>query len=210
PPPPAQRSPPPAQPGGRPARPPPPAPPYGQLFQGLSARCIGPANMGGRIADLAVVESDPKTFYVATAGAGVWKTTDGGLSLTPVFDGQHTQSTGSVAVCQGKPEGVYVGTGEGNPRNSVSGGHGAYRAAHGGQTWPHCGLADTHHIGRVVAHPTNPDIAYVAALGKFWTANTERGLYKTADGGKTWTVSKFLDEDTGFVDVQMDPSDPDT
>jgi photosystem II stability/assembly factor-like uncharacterized protein len=187
-----------------------PAAPYGHVLKALTARCIGPANMGGRIADLAVVESDPKTFYVATAGGGVWKTTDGGLTLTPVFDGQHTQSIGSVAVCQGKPEVVYVGTGEGNPRNSVSWGHGVYRSADGGKTWDHCGLAETHHIGRVVAHPTNPEVAYVAALGKFWSANKERGLYKTADGGKTWELSKFIDEDTGFVDVQMDPSDPDT
>ena len=109
-----------------------------------------------------------------------------------------------------KPEVVYVGTGEGNPRNSVSWGNGVYKSADGGKTWTHCGLADTHHIGRVVVHPKNPDIAYVAALGHFWGPNNERGLYKTTDGGKTWEKSKFIDADTGFVDVQMDPDDPDT
>jgi photosystem II stability/assembly factor-like uncharacterized protein len=180
------------------------------VLDGLRARCIGPAVMGGRVVDLAVVESDPSTFYVATAGGGVWKTTDGGETLAPVFDDQPTMSTGSVAVCQGKPEVVYVGTGEGNPRNSVSWGGGVFKSVNGGKSWTFCGLKETHHIGRVVVHPTNPDIAYVAALGKFWSANKERGLYKTTDGGKTWAVSKFIDENTGFVDLQMDPADPDT
>lgn len=180
------------------------------IFRGLKARCIGPANPGGRVTDLAVVESNPDTFYVATAGGGVWKTIDGGLSFTPVFDAQPTQSIGAVAVCQGKPEVVYVGTGEGNPRNSVSWGNGVYRSADGGKTWTHCGLADTRHVGRVAVHPKNPDVAYVAALGHYWGPNRARGLYKTADGGKTWENLKFIDADTGFVEVKMDPSDPDT
>jgi photosystem II stability/assembly factor-like uncharacterized protein len=187
-----------------------PADPYPAVLAGLRARNIGPANMGGRVTDLAVVESNPDTFYVATAGGGVWKTTDGGTTLAPVFDDQPTQSVGSVAVCQGKPEVVWVGTGESNPRNSVSRGYGVFRSGDGGKTWRDCGLADTHHIGRVVAHPTDPDTAYVAALGHFWGADRARGLYKTADGGKTWEQVKFLDADTGFVDLQMDPADPDT
>ena len=180
------------------------------VLAGLSARCIGPANMGGRVADLTVVESNPATYYVAAAGGGVWKTTDGGTTFKPVFDDQPTQNIGAVAVCQGKPDVVYVGTGEGNPRNSVSWGSGVYRSTDAGKTWTHCGLADTHHIGRVAVHPTNPDIAYVAALGHVWGPNKERGLFKTADGGKTWACVKYIDENTGFVDVQMDPSDPDT
>jgi photosystem II stability/assembly factor-like uncharacterized protein len=180
------------------------------VFDGLKARCIGPANMGGRVVDLAVVESNPDVFYVATAGGGVWKTTDGGTTLTSVFDGQPTQCTGSIAVCQSKPEVVYVGTGEGNPRNSVSWGNGVYKSTDGGKSWKHCGLADTHHIGRVVVHPKNPDVAYVAALGHFWGPNNERGLYKTTDGGKTWRKSKTISADTGFVDLQMDPADPET
>lgn len=183
---------------------------YAPVVAGLTARCIGPANMGGRVTELAVVESDPNTFYVATAGGGVWKTTDGGTTLKPVFDGQPTQSIGAVALCQAKPDVVYVGTGEGNPRNSVSPGAGVFKSADGGRTWTFCGLKDTQQIGRVAVHPTNPDIAYVAAVGHFWGPNKERGLFKTSDGGKTWDCVKFLDENTGFVDVQLDPSEPDT
>ncbi len=183
---------------------------YEPIVAGLSARCIGPANMGGRVTELAVVESNPDTYYVAAAGGGVWKTTDGGVTLKPVFDDQPTQCIGAVAVCQAKPDVVYVGTGEGNPRNSVSWGSGVYKSVDGGKTWTACGLKDTHHIGRVTVHPTNPDIAYVAAVGHFWGPNAERGLFKTIDGGKTWEKSKFIDNDTGFVDVQMDPADPDT
>jgi photosystem II stability/assembly factor-like uncharacterized protein len=184
--------------------------PYAPLLSGLKARNIGPANMSGRVTELAVVESKPDTFYVATAGGGVWKTTDAGTSFTPVFDGASTQSVGAVALCQAKPDIVYVGTGEGNPRNSVSWGNGVYRSADAGKTWKHCGLENTHHIGRVVVHPTNPDVVYVAAVGHFWGPNKERGLYKTTDGGKTWELSKFIDEKTGFVDVAIDVKDPQT
>ncbi len=183
---------------------------YEPIVAGLSARCIGPANMGGRISDLAVVESNPATYYVAAASGGVWKTTDAGVTFKPVFDDQPTQSIGAIAVCPAKPDVVYVGTGEANPRNSVSRGSGVFRSTDGGKTWTNCGLADTHHIGRVVVHPTNPDIAYVAALGHCWGPNKERGLFKTTDGGKTWVCVKFIDENTGFVDVCMNPSDPDT
>lgn len=185
-----------------------PATPYRAVLDSLRSRCLGPANPGGRVTDLAVVDAQPDTYYVATAGGGVWKTTDGGDTLTPVFDFQPTQCVGAVAVCQGKPEVVYVGTGEANPRNSVSWGSGVYRSADGGKTWSSCGLADTHHIGRVLVHPTDPDTAYVAALGHLWGANPERGLYKTTDGGKTWTHSLKIDPDTGVVDVAMDPTDP--
>src|SRR5262245_65020159 len=149
----------------------------------LSARPIGPANMGGRIVDFAVVESNSDTFYVAAAGGGVWKTTDGGNTFKSVFDDQSTQSIGAVAVCQSKPDVVYVGSGEANPRNSVSWGNGVFRSTDGGKTWKNCGLADTHHIGRIVVHPKNADVAYVAALGHWWGQNEERGLYKTTQGG---------------------------
>jgi photosystem II stability/assembly factor-like uncharacterized protein len=186
------------------------ADPYQPLLDGLKAHCIGPANMGGRVVDVAAVESNPDTFYVASAGGGVWKTTDGGTTFEPLTDSLPTQCTGSVAVCQGKPEVVYVGTGEGNPRNSVSWGKGVFKSTDGGKTWKSCGLENTHHIGRVAVHPTNPDVAYVAAVGHFWGPNKERGLYRTTDGGKTWEKTKYIDENTGFVDVQMDPSDPKT
>lgn len=182
--------------------------PYRTVLDGLRARCLGPAHVGGRVTDLAVVESNPATFYVATAGGGVWKTTDGGGTLTPVFDGQPTQCIGAVAVCQAQPEVVYVGTGEANPRNSVSWGKGVFRSTDGGKTWASCGLENTHHVGRVVVHPTDPNTAYVAAVGHVWGANPERGLFRTTDGGKTWDHSLKIDENTGVVDVAIDPADP--
>lgn len=179
------------------------------FLQGLRARCIGPANMGGRICDLAVVERQPEVFYVASAGGGVWKTTDGGTTFTPIFDDQPTQCIGAIALCQGRPEVVYAGTGEANPRNSVSWGCGVFRSSDGGRTWTHCGLDDTHHIGRIVVHPNDPHTVYVAALGHVWGPNRARGLYKSVDGGKTWQHVLFIDEDTGCIDVQMDPVNPD-
>ena len=180
------------------------------VIAGLSARNIGPANMGGRIVDLAVVESDPKTMYVAAATGGLWKTTDGGTTWAPLFDQQDTLCLGAVAVAPSNPNIVYVGTGEANPRNSVSWGSGVYRSGDGGKTWNNMGLRETSQIGRVVVHPKDPNVVYVAAMGRFWGPNKERGLYKTTNGGKTWTLSKFLDENTGFIDVAMDPAEPDT
>jgi photosystem II stability/assembly factor-like uncharacterized protein len=181
-----------------------------RLFGALPARCLGPGNTGGRVVDLAVVESRPATFYVATASGGLWKTANNGASWAPVFEREATVSLGAVAVSPSNPDVIWLGTGEANARNSVSWGDGVYRSTDGGKTWQNRGLRDTQHIGRIVIHPTNPDIVYVAALGHVWGANRERGLYKTADGGKTWQQVKFLDADTGFIDLAMDPSDPDT
>lgn len=181
-----------------------------EQLAGLEFRAIGPALMGGRIDDFAVVESDPATFYVATASGGVFKTINGGTTFAPVFDDQATSSIGDVTLAPSDPQIVWVGTGEPNNRQSSSWGNGVYRSADGGATWTHAGLAETHHIGRIVVHPGNPEIAYVAALGRLWGPNPERGLYKTSDGGRTWTLSKFVDADTGFVDVAIDPHSPDT
>jgi photosystem II stability/assembly factor-like uncharacterized protein len=180
------------------------------LFDALPARCLGPGNMGGRVVDLAVVESRPATLYVATASGGLWKTTNNGTTWTAVFEREATVSLGAVAVAASNPDVVWVGTGEANARNSVAWGDGVYKSTDGGKTWMNAGLRDTQHIGRVVIHPTNSDIVYVAALGHVWGPNRERGLYKTADGGKTWVQVKFLDEDTGFIDLVMDPGDPET
>jgi photosystem II stability/assembly factor-like uncharacterized protein len=194
------------------ARPSPsPAPSQAALsFKGFEFRNIGPALMGGRVDDVAVVESRPSTFYVATASGGVWRTVNHGHTFDPVFDDQQTSSIGDVTVAPSDPGTLYVGTGEPNNRQSSSWGNGVYRSRDGGRTWVHAGLADTRHIGRIVVHPANPEIAYVAALGHLWGPNKERGLYKTSDGGRTWTNTKFIDEDTGFVDVVMDPRSPDT
>jgi len=184
--------------------------PVDAVLEGIELRCIGPANMGGRIDDFAVVESDPSTIYVATASGGLWKTTNNGVTWEPIFDDQETSSIGDVTVAPSNPDIVWVGTGEPNNRQSSSWGYGVYKSTDGGKTWKNMGLRDTHHIGRIVIHPQNPDIVYVAALGHLWGPNKERGLYKTTDGGKTWVNSLFIDENTGFVDVAMDPQNPDT
>jgi photosystem II stability/assembly factor-like uncharacterized protein len=181
-----------------------------RLLDAITAWPIGPANMGGRIAAVAVVESNPAVMYVASASGGLWKTTDGGLRWEPVFDQQKTSSLGDVAVAPSNPDVVWVGTGEANPRNSVSWGDGVYKSTDGGKTWQHVGLKESHHVGRIVIHPKNPDIVYVAALGHLWGPSDERGLYKTTDGGKIWQRVKFIDADTGFIDVAMDPADPET
>lgn len=179
------------------------------ILDRLEARNIGPANMGGRIVEVAVVESNPKTMYVAAATGGLWKTTDGGTTWTPVFDGQDTLSLGAVTVAPGDPDIVWVGTGEANPRNSVSWGNGVYKSTDGGKTWKHMGLRENQHVGRIAIHPRNPDVVLVAALGRVWGPSKERGIYRTGDGGKTWQRVKFLDEDTGFIDVAIDPVAPD-
>ena len=176
----------------------------------LEWRNIGPANMGGRIDDFAVVESDPAIVFVATASAGVWRTTNNGVTWEPVFDAQPVSSIGDIAVAPSDPSIVWVGSGEANNRQSSSWGNGVYKSTDGGDTWTHVGLEDTLHIGRVVVHPSDPDIVYVAVVGHLWGPNDERGLYKTTDGGKTWTSMLFIDEDTGIIDVAMDPVSPGT
>jgi len=178
------------------------------LLSALPARNIGPANMGGRICDIEAVESDPRTFYVGSANGGLWKTRDRGDTWESLFDQQATLSIGDVAIAPSDPNIVYVGTGEANPRNSVSWGNGVYKSTDAGKTWQYVGLKETQHIGRIVVHPRNPDIVYVAALGRIWGPNKERGLYKSTDGGKTWSQSKYIDEKTGFIDVAIDPSEP--
>ena len=179
-----------------------------KILDAFVARNIGPANMGGRIVDIAGVDSDPKTVYVAAASGGLWKTTDTGETWTGLFDKETSVCIGSVAVSQSNPNIVWVGTGEHNPRNSVAWGDGVYKSTDGGKSWQHMGLKDSHTTGRIAIHPTNPDIVYVAVLGHLWGPNSERGIYKTTDGGKTWQVSKFIDENTGFIDLKMDPADP--
>jgi photosystem II stability/assembly factor-like uncharacterized protein len=176
----------------------------------LKWRSIGPANMGGRIVDLAVVESDPTTFYMATASGGLFKTTNNGTTFTPVFDRESTVGIGDVCVAPSNPNVVWVGTGEHNARNSVSWGDGVYKSLDAGKTWQNMGLKKSFQIGRIVIHPQNPDVVYVGALGRLWGPNEERGVFKTTDGGKTWQKVLYVDDKTGCIDLAMHPAQPDT
>ncbi len=173
----------------------------------LAWRCIGPANMGGRITSLAVYEADPTTYYVATASGGLLKTVNNGSTFEHQFDKEATISIGAVAVAPTNRDIVWVGTGEANPRNSVSWGDGVYKSTDGGKTWKNMGLKKTFQIGRIIVHPKNPDIVYVGALGRLYGPNEERGLFKTTDGGKTWDKILFIDDNTGVIDFVMNPGD---
>ncbi len=174
----------------------------------LHFRTIGPAAMSGRIVDIAVVESNTDTYYAASATGGLWKTTDNGTTFTPLFDHESVPSIGCVTVSQSTPNIVWVGTGEGTNRQSSGWGDGVYKSADAGLTWTNMGLKDSEHVARILVHPTNPDIVYVAALGHLWGPNKERGLFKSIDGGKTWHPSLQINEDTGVTDVAMDSADP--
>jgi photosystem II stability/assembly factor-like uncharacterized protein len=182
---------------------------YEALLRNLPWRCIGPAIMGGRIDAFAVVENRPSVMYVGTASGGVFKSVNHGTTWQSVFDSQPSLTIGDIAVAPSRPEVVWVGTGEANNRQSSSWGNGAYKSVDGGATWTHMGLDDTLHIGRVAIDPRNPDVVYVAAAGHLWGPNRERGLFKTSDGGRTWTNTLFINKDTGCIDVAIDPQDPD-
>lgn len=174
----------------------------------LRLRSIGPATMSGRIVDIAVVESDPYVFYAASATGGVWKTTNNGVTFTPVFEREATHSVGAIAVDQSNPDIVWVGTGERANRQSSSWGDGIYRSTDAGASWTNVGLRDSRHIGRVAVHPRDGRIVFVAAMGSLFAANPERGLYRSLDGGDSWARVLGIDDDTGVVDVAIDPEDP--
>ena len=171
-------------------------------------RSIGPANMMGRITSIAVYEKDPTTWWAASASGGLLKTTNNGINFEHQFDDQSTVSIGDVQVAQSDPNIVWVGTGESNPRNSVSWGDGVYKSTDGGKTWKNMGLKKTFQTGAMAIHPKNPDIVYVGSLGRLWGPNEERGLFKTSNGGKTWKKILYVDDKTGVVDVQMNPKNP--
>jgi len=181
-------------------------------FGALKWSHIGPKNVSGRCTDIAVVTPKGKhyTIYVASASGGVWKTVNEGTTWEPVFDRAPSTSIGDIALAPSDPNIIWVGTGEANIFRSSQSGIGIYKSTDAGKTWEHKGLADTYTIARIVVHPENPDIVYVAASGHEWTPNAERGVYKTTDGGETWEKVLYIDEMTGTIDLVMDPSDPET
>ena len=183
---------------------------YGQALGGLKFRELGPAIMGTRVDEFAVVESDPKIVYAGLASGGVWKTINAGTTWEPIFNDQSVSSIGALALAPSNPSILWVGTGEKTNRQSVSWGAGVFKSTDAGKTFQFMGLKDTEHIGRVAIHPTNPEIVYVAAQGSLWGPNPERGLFKTTDGGRTWKNVLFINDDTGMNDVMVDPNSPDT
>ena len=177
---------------------------------GFRWRTVGPANFEGRVSDAIGIPSPSKTFFAAAAGGGIWKSTNNGTTWRPIFDNQKCISMGMLAVAPSDTQQVWAGTGEPNSRNTIEPGCGVFKSTDGGMTWKHMGLEKTQHIGRIVVHPTNPNIVYVAALGAAWKNNPERGIYKTTDGGTTWQLVKFINDKTGFIDIAMSPKDPNT
>ena len=181
-----------------------------EKFKSLDFREIGPAVMGGRIDDFAVVESNPNIVFVGIASGGVFKTTNNGTTWEPVFDKEAVSTIGDIAIAPSDPSIIWVGSGEPNNRQSSSWGDGIYKSTDAGKTWKNMGLGETHHIGRVLVNTKNPDVVYAAALGHLWGPNPERGVYKTSDGGKNWSQVLKISNDTGVSDIAMDPESPDT
>ena len=182
------------------------------LIKDLSWRNIGPANMGGRISDIEALDDDFTHVIAASASGGVWKSINAGNSWEPIFDDYGAASIGDIAIFQPNPDIIWVGTGEECGRNSAAWGNGVYKSTDGGETFEHMGLETTYTIGTVLTHPTNPDIAWVAAAGSIWGFIGERGFFKTTDGGRTWRLLEGglpNDGRTGAIEAIMHPTDPD-
>ena len=174
----------------------------------LTWRPIGPANMGGRVTDIDGIPGDPSTYYVSGADGGIFKTTNGGVTFKNQFTDQRAYSVGALAIAPSDHNVLWLGSGEGDPRNSVGYGKGVYRSLDGGESWTHLGLDDTERIKRIVVDPRDPETAYVCAMGHEWGANAERGVFKTTDGGASWEHVLYIDEDTGCSDLAMENSNP--
>jgi hypothetical protein len=179
----------------------------------LEYRNISPHRVGSWITSIAVPETkDPNykyTYYIGTRNGGVWKTTNNGTTFNAIFDSVGVGSIGAITISKSDPEIVWVGTGESYNARSSHAGRGAYKSIDGGKTWSFCGLEDTHHISAVIVHPENPDIVFIASMGHLFTPNKDRGVFKTTNGGKTWKKVLYIDENTGVIDLIINPSEPD-
>ena len=178
------------------------------VFQDYPVRNVGPEVMGGRITDIAVHPGNSSLYYVGYASGGVFKTTNNGLTQTPVFDGQGSLTIGDIAVSSADPEIVWVGTGENNSSRSSYAGAGVYKSSDGGESWTYVGLRGSQHIGRIITHPRHPDTAWVASMGPLYSNNSTGGIYKTTDGGDSWEQSLHLNDSTGVIDLVIHPDDP--
>jgi photosystem II stability/assembly factor-like uncharacterized protein len=179
------------------------------LTKNIEVRSIGPTIMSGRVVDVDVSPNDPSRFYVAYASGGLWRTENNGNSFTPLFDQEAVMTIGDIAVDWKHGEKIWIGSGENNSSRSSYAGMGIYVSADSGKTWQKRGLEETHHIGRIIIHPENPDIVWIAAAGHLYSPNEERGVYKTTDGGKNWKKTLFIDENTGAIDLALDLQNPD-
>lgn len=177
-------------------------------FKALKFRNVGPAGMSGRITAIDVDLSNDNRIYVGAASGGVWLSESGGVSWTPIFDEQSTLAIGAIKINQNNPSEIWVGTGEGNPRNSLNTGNGIYKSLDGGKTWNHMGLKNSKTIHRIIIHKDNPNIVYAASLGSPWGPNEERGVFRTKDGGKTWDKILYVNNETGAADMVVDPTNP--
>jgi photosystem II stability/assembly factor-like uncharacterized protein len=177
-------------------------------LKGMKPRSIGPAGMSGRITAIDAVVSNPDIIYAGSASGGLWKSTSGGIDWEPIFDKENVMSIGAIAIQQDNPSVIWVGTGEGNPRNSLNGGYGLYKSLDAGKTWKMIGLEKTRHIHRILIDQKNPNTVYIGAIGSPWGDHPERGVYKTEDGGQTFKQILFVDNKTGVGEMVMDPINP--
>jgi photosystem II stability/assembly factor-like uncharacterized protein len=178
------------------------------VFHSYPIRNVGPVIQGGRVTDIDVHPNNPNTYYVAYASGGVFKTTNNGASFEPVFDGNDALGVGNISVSPANPDIVWVGSGENNSSRSSYAGAGIFKSMDGGKTWQHMGLRHSQHMGRIVSHPTDANTAWVASLGALYSHNSERGLYKTTDGGQTWRKTLFVNDSTGVIDIAIHPKNP--
>ena len=179
------------------------------LLFNVKLESIGPTIMSGRIVDIDANPMEPEYMYVAYASGGLWRSETNGLSFEPLFDKQASMTIGDIAVDWRHGEVIWVGTGENNSSRSSYAGTGIYRSLDRGESWDHMGLHDTHRIGRIVVHPTDSQTVWVAAVGALYSPSPHRGIYKTSDGGETWTKTLFISDKVGIIDLIIDPENPD-